>query len=73
MYCRFLTHPLAEFDQTICGRGNTAGKTTIQETVRQHKTKEEKPTTLPNPPQKGEIKRFTDFSILHEARALRKN
>jgi hypothetical protein len=47
MYCRFLTHPLAEFDQTSCRRGNTAGKTTIQETVRQHKTEEETPTSLP--------------------------
>jgi hypothetical protein len=49
MYCRFLTHLLAEFDQTTCGRGNTAGKPTIQETVRQHKTEEEKPTSLPTP------------------------
>jgi hypothetical protein len=53
---------------STCGRGNTAEKTTIQETVRQHKTEEEKPTSLPTP-KKGERKRFIDFSTLHEARA----
>jgi hypothetical protein len=52
MYCRFLTHALAEFDQTTANAATQQGKTTIQETERQHKTEEEKLTSFPTPPNK---------------------